>query len=268
MYRYSFDRKIPVPADHKVNGVPATSRDIGARHAGEIEYVFGALDLSLPNVPWEASDRKLSNAMTTYWSNFARTGDPNGNGLPKWPRFDARPAASCTSTSRSLKRRNHTRALRSARRVRDQDEGSLTVCRSWPISRKVVPSSMGQAPTGSSYIDIYSRYLYHVQARQSARLARIAGDENPPARPQPWLRDFVSHPADVGRRAAPGGWVAVSGAASDDRSRPAQAEWRVSEAGRRARFYALTAKGRRKLEADQKRWHDVSTAVAKILRTT
>lgn len=47
-----------------------------------------------------------------------------------------------------------------------------------------------------------------------------------------------------------------------------KAEWRVSEAGRRARFYALTAKGRRKLEADQKRWHDVSTAVAKILRTT
>jgi PadR family transcriptional regulator PadR len=47
-----------------------------------------------------------------------------------------------------------------------------------------------------------------------------------------------------------------------------KAEWRVSEAGRRARFYELTAKGRRKLEADQKRWHDVSAAVAKILRTT
>ena len=88
VYRYSFDRKIPVPADHKVNGVPATSRDVGARHAGEIEYVFGALDLSLPGVPWEASDRKLSDAMTTYWSNFARSGNPNGAGLPEWPRYD------------------------------------------------------------------------------------------------------------------------------------------------------------------------------------
>jgi para-nitrobenzyl esterase len=88
VYRYSFDRKIPVMADAKVNGKPATSRDIGARHAGEIEYVFGALELSLPKVPWEAADRTLSNAMTTYWSNFARTGDPNGAGLPKWPRYD------------------------------------------------------------------------------------------------------------------------------------------------------------------------------------
>jgi para-nitrobenzyl esterase len=86
VYRYSFDRKIPVAPDAKVNGVAATSRDIGARHAGEIEYVFGALD-SIKNVTWEASDRKLSDAMTTYWSNFARSGDPNGSNLPKWPRY-------------------------------------------------------------------------------------------------------------------------------------------------------------------------------------
>jgi para-nitrobenzyl esterase len=84
VYRYSFDRKIPVES-----GTGATSFDIGARHAGEIEYVFGALERSLPKVTWEAADRALSDAMTTYWANFARTGDPNGAGLPAWPRYDS-----------------------------------------------------------------------------------------------------------------------------------------------------------------------------------
>jgi PadR family transcriptional regulator, regulatory protein PadR len=47
-----------------------------------------------------------------------------------------------------------------------------------------------------------------------------------------------------------------------------KAEWRFSDAGRRARFYSLTAKGRLKLDADGKRWRAVSAAVARILRTT
>lgn len=88
VYRYSFDRKIPVAPDTKINGVTATSADIGARHAGEIEYVFGTLD-SVPNVTWQPEDRKLSDEMMTYWTNFARSGDPNGTRLPKWPRYDA-----------------------------------------------------------------------------------------------------------------------------------------------------------------------------------
>jgi PadR family transcriptional regulator, regulatory protein PadR len=46
-----------------------------------------------------------------------------------------------------------------------------------------------------------------------------------------------------------------------------KAGWRISEAGRRARFYELTAKGRRKLDAGEKRWLSVSAAVTKILRT-
>ena len=45
-----------------------------------------------------------------------------------------------------------------------------------------------------------------------------------------------------------------------------KADWHLSEAGRRARFYELTAKGRRKLEAGEKRWRAVSAAVAKVLR--
>ena len=46
-----------------------------------------------------------------------------------------------------------------------------------------------------------------------------------------------------------------------------KAEWRISEAGRRARFYELTAKGHRRLEEQEKKWFAVSDAVAKVLRT-
>ncbi len=93
VYRYSFDRKIPVAPGTKVGGKEATAEDIGARHAGEIEYVFGTLD-SLPGVPWQDADRQLSDLMMTCWSNFARTGDPNGSGVPEWPRYEGGDGAS------------------------------------------------------------------------------------------------------------------------------------------------------------------------------
>jgi transcriptional regulator len=46
-----------------------------------------------------------------------------------------------------------------------------------------------------------------------------------------------------------------------------KAEWKMSETGRRARFYELTAKGRTRLEQEEKRWRSVTAAVAKVLRT-
>jgi len=88
VYRYSFDRDIPLPPNHTVNGVPVKREDIGARHAGEIEYVFGTLD-SVPKVVWDPQDRAISEQMMGYWTNFARTGNPNGPGLPEWPRYGA-----------------------------------------------------------------------------------------------------------------------------------------------------------------------------------
>ena len=54
--------------------------------------MFGTLNAAgrAPNAPkYDATDIAVSNAMQGYWTNFARTGDPNGSGLPKWPKFDA-----------------------------------------------------------------------------------------------------------------------------------------------------------------------------------
>jgi len=54
-------------------------------HGAEIPYVFDTHDSWLPT---EDADRSLTSAMMGYWSNFARTGDPNGPGLPTWPAYD------------------------------------------------------------------------------------------------------------------------------------------------------------------------------------
>ncbi len=88
VYRYNFARQVPIEPGRVANGRPVTARDIGARHAGEIEYVFGALN-SVPKVTWDPADRALSELMMSYWSNFARTGNPNGKGLPIWQRYEA-----------------------------------------------------------------------------------------------------------------------------------------------------------------------------------
>ena len=57
-----------------------------AFHSDDIEYVFGTLD-TRPGAAWRPEDRTLSEQMMTYWTNFAKTGDPNGPGVPLWPKL-------------------------------------------------------------------------------------------------------------------------------------------------------------------------------------
>jgi para-nitrobenzyl esterase len=74
VYRYHFEQAPPQAA-----GKPSR----GAYHSADIEYVFETL--ASKDLPWTESDRKLSDIISSYWTNFAKTGDPNGPGLPKWP---------------------------------------------------------------------------------------------------------------------------------------------------------------------------------------
>jgi para-nitrobenzyl esterase len=59
----------------------------GAPHGGEIGYVFGTLT-ARPGTTLSPEDLAVARLAQSYWVNFARTGDPNGAGLPTWPRHD------------------------------------------------------------------------------------------------------------------------------------------------------------------------------------
>jgi para-nitrobenzyl esterase len=85
LYRYEFDDAPPAPVNAEATGGDAAPR--GAYHSAEIEFVFGVL--ASKNLPWRPEDKALSDLMSSYWSNFARNGDPNGAGLPPWPAYNS-----------------------------------------------------------------------------------------------------------------------------------------------------------------------------------
>jgi para-nitrobenzyl esterase len=76
VFVYRFDRSIPGKGE----------AELGAFHSLEVPYVFGSLaDPEWQWLPSTPDDAALSNLLQTYWTDFAKSGDPNASGLPSWP---------------------------------------------------------------------------------------------------------------------------------------------------------------------------------------
>jgi para-nitrobenzyl esterase len=79
VFLYYFDEHPDYPGDSPRAG-------FGSAHASELPYVFRQLrEHNRP--PATPKDEAMSDMLRTYWTNFAKTGDPNGGGLPAWPVF-------------------------------------------------------------------------------------------------------------------------------------------------------------------------------------
>ena len=78
VYRYRFSYVQTAMPERLRTGTP---------HGGEIAFVFGTL-AARPGSPSSPEDHEVSRMAQSYWVNFAKTGDPNGAGLPAWPRHD------------------------------------------------------------------------------------------------------------------------------------------------------------------------------------
>jgi len=79
-YLYRFTRRLPATGEYV---------KFGAFHTGEVAYAYDNLSF-VHRCAWEPADYYLAAIMSSFWANFASTGNPNGKGLPEWPAYNTK----------------------------------------------------------------------------------------------------------------------------------------------------------------------------------
>ncbi len=82
VWLYLFSHVPPHPEGNGNNPRPP----VGAVHFSEVIYVFN--NLRMKDYPWTNLDRNVADTMSTYWTNFAKTGNPDSPGLANWPVYN------------------------------------------------------------------------------------------------------------------------------------------------------------------------------------
>lgn len=88
----------------------AVASERGAYHGSDLAYWFN--DLKNEDRAWTEEDRLVADQVSSYWANFVKTGNPNGENLPEWQSFDAN-----SPTTMSLRAKSGPRPIAGAERL-------------------------------------------------------------------------------------------------------------------------------------------------------
>ena len=87
-WSYVFSHVTPTRPEE--TGTARDGEKLLAWHSSELWYTFSSLRENVPPCrPWTEVDFRLADQVSSYWANFIKAGDPNGDGLPYWPASDA-----------------------------------------------------------------------------------------------------------------------------------------------------------------------------------
>ncbi len=179
-YLYYFDQ-------HPERAPGSPEADHGAPHGVDVPYVFENLEAM--GRPATDSDRRISEAMATYWTNFAKRGDPNGGGMPSWPAFsDASPVAM------------HLAGTPQAGPV--PSDGALRVLDGYFSWRRQaaegVPAASNIDPHGYPRILPDNRVVFQVRAKDAARVQIDLGRRYDMHKDEAGLWTVTTEPQDPG----------------------------------------------------------------------